>query len=566
MSKKIYNQPIYKLRDCIPSNKLNGEFLSANPSPAAMKLISKPNNIPYINWNELSYNPSDEAINLLAKNPDKINGDNLSLNPNDRAFHLLEKYPDKINWKNILLNRNTDKVVNLLLKYPTNINMVNWPIEINDIYIDYIEENFLDGIPWEILAKKLILKPCDKGILLIIKYYAILYKHYKEKEKFIENVCMINDDRIIHLLFKYPYTINWSYLVKNPNNQINNNIQKSLVESKIMVKNFINENIEEAPFVNRFSIYFRHDIHDNIYKKNTFWENLMGNSNYDTIINLMKIFDFDIWVKGEKKYNCLKILAQNNNEKIIKFMIEKDYINQLSNDNGGYKARIYKSLCSNSCDSAIRLLNNNKEYLYSTWNILLAQNSNEKVFHLLQELIEKPNSRVDFNEKFWISLCKNKSSSIFDFIKNNFHRINLKEENEVKKAFQHLLFRKDSIDFVEYYLDNERIKNLYLSGNTRILDNFLIMLDWEILSQNPEIFVLDKEAMLNNFEPLAREIINYSEQKMEKLIENILEVKNIQIEDNLLSIEEGITDNKKKQIKEENSDDEITSIEDAESI
>lgn len=551
MSKKIYNQPIYKLRDCIPSNKLNGEYTSANPSPFAMKLLLKPNNIPYINWNELSLNPLDEAMDILKTNPDKINGDNLSLNANDKAFYLLEKYPTKINWKNILINKNTDKAIDLLIKFPTNIKINVWPININDIYIDYLEENFLDKIQWEILAEKLILKPCDKGIMLILKHHAILIEHYKEKEKYKENICMINDDRIIHLLKKYPNSIIWLSLFKNPNNKLIDLI-KSLIKTTSLF---------------------------NIYCKNIFWENLMRNSNCDTIINLMKIFKFDERTRYKKNlyYDCLKILAQNNNEKIIKFMIKKDYINKLSDDVFGYEAKIYESLCSNSCDSAIRLLNNNKEYLHPTWNILLAQNSNKKVFHLLQELIEKPNSSVFFNEKFWISLCKNKSSSIFDFIKNNFHRINLKEikntfhrinlseEKEVKKAFQNLLLREDSIDFVEYYLDNERIKNLYLTGNTLILDNFLTMLDWNILSQNPGIFVLDKEAMLNNFEPLGKEIINYPQQKMEKLIENRLEIRNVEIEDNLLFIEECITENK-KQRKEENSDDENTSNEDAESI
>jgi hypothetical protein len=561
MSKKIYNQPIYKLRDCIPSNKLNEKYISANPSPVAMKLLLKPNNIPYINWNELSLNPSDEAMDILETNPDKINGDNLSLNANDKAFHLLEKYPTKINWKNIFLNKNTDKAIDLLIKFPTNIKIDVWPININDIYIDYLEENFLDKIQWEILTEKIILNPCDKGIILILKHHAILIEHYKEKEKYKENICMINDDRIIHLLKKYPNSIIWSSLVKNPNNK--------LIDLIIYL-----ESIKYRSIKHFYSPRKEIDIYTE-----DFWNNLMQNKNADTIIYIMKKLDFKDYICNQYKCHCLKILVQHKDDKILKFfmekkfMDEKNYTNILSrlfrlNDNDWFiHWTILYSLCLNSNDSALRILKNNKKSLYCNCIPLLAQNTNKMAFDLLQELFEKPNRINDFENDFWISICKNKSPHIFEFIKNNFHRINLKQEKEeIKKAFQHLLFREDSIDFVEYYLDNERIKNLYLTGNTLILDNFITMLDWNILSQNPGIFILDKEAMLNNFEPLGREIINYPQQKMERLIENRLEIRNVEIEDNLLTIFDGIIENKQNKIKEENSDDENTSNEDAESI
>jgi hypothetical protein len=131
---------------------------------------------------------------------------------------------------------------------------------------------------------------------------------------------------------------------------------------------------------------------------------------------------------------------------------------------------------------------------------------------------EVPNSTVNLNEDC-IHLCKNINPRIIEFIKLNFHKINLKTATEeVKKEFKNLLKRKDSIEFVEYFLDAERIKNLYLERNKQVLDNFEEMLDWDILSCNPEIFILDKEAMLKNFEPLGREIINYQQTKIEKLL------------------------------------------------
>ena len=45
-----------------------------------------------INWNQLSWNTSDGAIELLKQNSDKISWKDLSSNLNDGAMEMLKNY------------------------------------------------------------------------------------------------------------------------------------------------------------------------------------------------------------------------------------------------------------------------------------------------------------------------------------------------------------------------------------------------------------------------------------------------------------------------------------------
>ena len=221
----------------------------------------------------------------------------------------------------------------------------------------------------------------------------------------------------------------------------------------------------------------------------------------------------------EYKRNCFTGLFKQNNDTIIKFLVEK-YNAEISGSGN------YCYLLSNPCNAALDLIIQKKTSFLSIAQIyfnLLAKNENDKAFDVLQEMIDTTQSngyKFDLTNDCGMYLCKNKNPKVFDFIKNNFHKINLKTASkEVVEAFQNLLLRKDCMDFLDYYLDAERIKNLYLQGSTTILDNLQVMLKWEIISKNPEIFVLDKKTMLNNIEPLKRDIINYPQIKVERLLE-----------------------------------------------
>lgn len=75
--------------------------LSSNPFAIDL-LIQHPK---YISWHALSQNPSDRAIQWLARHHfDRIHWNHLSANPCPAAIHLLTSHPDHIDWIEIIAN------------------------------------------------------------------------------------------------------------------------------------------------------------------------------------------------------------------------------------------------------------------------------------------------------------------------------------------------------------------------------------------------------------------------------------------------------------------------------
>ena len=109
------------LLDWINSDKIDWQWMSSVPSENAMQLVET--NLDRINlycWKELSENPS--AIHLLKKNQDKINWVGLSSNPSEGAIQLLEKNQNKIHW-DWLSSNTSDRAMQLLEK---NQDKINW--------------------------------------------------------------------------------------------------------------------------------------------------------------------------------------------------------------------------------------------------------------------------------------------------------------------------------------------------------------------------------------------------------------------------------------------------------
>ena len=166
VKKRIGFSPIYKLNE---NHKPIGRFfneLGYNTSRAAVNILSdNPNEI---NGRLLCKLQLIEAMDLLSKYPDKIDGYELSLNPLPEAMDLLSKYPEKINWDNLLTNP-SPKAVDLVL------NEINKTIsKIDDL--DFLSANtnskaiaFLRNNPtkinWMILSKN----PSSDAISLLCK-------------------------------------------------------------------------------------------------------------------------------------------------------------------------------------------------------------------------------------------------------------------------------------------------------------------------------------------------------------------------------------------------------------
>ena len=121
--------------------KIYWETLSANPNPTAIELLSLPENFHKINWPYLSANPA--AIELLKNNPDKINWEMLSANP--AAIELIKeklkeennlslkeynylKDSQKISWEKLSGNTNAYaiKLLKKELEKDVNSKKINW--------------------------------------------------------------------------------------------------------------------------------------------------------------------------------------------------------------------------------------------------------------------------------------------------------------------------------------------------------------------------------------------------------------------------------------------------------
>ncbi len=162
-----------------PQN-INWENLSLNTSEGAIELLEfNEKGIEFdengnqiqgtckINWAYLSENPS--AIRIIERNMHKVHWYYLSKNPS--AIHILEKNMDKINWDGLSLN---PAAIHILKK---NFTKIHWSfLSSNPAAIDILEEN-PDKINWFFLSK---------------------------------------NTAAIHLLEKNINKINWEYLSSNP--------------------------------------------------------------------------------------------------------------------------------------------------------------------------------------------------------------------------------------------------------------------------------------------------------------------------------------------------------------
>jgi hypothetical protein len=72
-----------------------GKYLSSNPNPEAIKLLTHPN---FMDWEVLPFNPNPEAIKLLRANPDNFFHRFLLTNPNPEALELFVDIHGYINF------------------------------------------------------------------------------------------------------------------------------------------------------------------------------------------------------------------------------------------------------------------------------------------------------------------------------------------------------------------------------------------------------------------------------------------------------------------------------------
>jgi hypothetical protein len=114
--------PIDNHYDWLKNNpgKINWDRLSTNSNDSALELLKA--NPEKIDWKWLSSNSNKQALELLKANPEKIYWNWLSRNSNEQALELLKTNPEKINW--YWLSSNSNEQALELLK--ANQNKIDW--------------------------------------------------------------------------------------------------------------------------------------------------------------------------------------------------------------------------------------------------------------------------------------------------------------------------------------------------------------------------------------------------------------------------------------------------------
>ena len=259
--KNKYKMPKYKLVDGIPEDKLNVDYLSKNPNaiyylldkglpidyywltgntnPIAMRLLEdeiyNDNSKIYIDWHELSKNPSPEAIKILKDNRDIIKWDILSENTNPNAIKLIEKEIKK-NPKNISIIRlstnETPEAINLLEKIifnPNPIYVIEWyhiwkNLSKNSKAVKILKDN-RKNINWDSLS-------ANKSTEAI----ELLEEELKVNPRHINWSALSGNpnQKAFELLQANPHNIDWDALSENTNpNAIDLLYRKMIVEHKL---------------------------------------------------------------------------------------------------------------------------------------------------------------------------------------------------------------------------------------------------------------------------------------------------------------------------------------------
>lgn len=156
---------IYKMTIQFRMSDLNRNirFLSSNPSPIAMDILS--NNLDYVFWTILSENPA--AIRILEDNIEHISWRHLCLNP--AAIHLLKRNKGKIDWKQLSLNPNGWQILqdhlehvdwyylsmscNSLEFMRTHMDHLDWKLLSSNAFAIELLEEYPDKIDWNYLAE-----------------------------------------------------------------------------------------------------------------------------------------------------------------------------------------------------------------------------------------------------------------------------------------------------------------------------------------------------------------------------------------------------------------------------
>ena len=216
----------YKLRDCVDPNILTHHALCGNPHPAAIKLIKKrideidPSEI---DWDRISCNPG--ATEIIEENPHQINWYYASANPasaNPAVVHLLEEYPKtRINWFQLSYNTSPQAIA-LLENNPNRI--CAYAVAQNPAAVSIIQKyykkntttdwgNIRPNIRFEYMAGN----PAPEIIQYVKQemHEFLSRADEEETETFWKSLSRNPSDEAIKIMLQHPSRMNWRQLSAN---------------------------------------------------------------------------------------------------------------------------------------------------------------------------------------------------------------------------------------------------------------------------------------------------------------------------------------------------------------
>jgi len=457
--------------------------------------------------NELlkKYNAELKTYNKKLKNKDKEyiikskNSSPISLNRSLNELKLNKSL--KISKKSFNSENKIDKIKekykNIYLLYWIDINKLNWDnLSENPNAINLLNKNF-DKINWNRLSKNI--NPKIKNLL----------------EKRIEYEKELSDEEYKKLSNK----IDWYSLLLNPNIE---NFKKLLRFNKIENKwdvisknsnaiNFIKDHIKFERSLNKSEYdnlkYFEQINYDklseNINAKDLLeeryeYEKKMDKTTYKNLDDYKKI-DWSILSKNQ--YAIKLLYKKNKDEKILPTFL----YNKLKNN----EKIDWEWLSTNS--NAIILLEKNIDKINPFYLLINPKSSKiilkNKIDVFDWSILSEYTNNIDFlkinlDKIDYNGLSKNKNVEIIDFLKEKilFEKINwnflsensnYKIVNVLKKRinFEKKLSKKE----YDKLSNNERLNWYYLSKNKYLINslkNNLNKIDWNGLSENPNIFLL----------------------------------------------------------------------------
>ena len=414
--------------------------------------------ISYIDWDALSSNSNDLAIELLRNNPHKINYLNLSSNTNEQAALLIYDFFMKNSHINIF--EKNDKSISNIYNYL----FVKQPKELSGNNNDKqtVTKVLLQEHKLRFIYHNIFSLSNDRQFIKYMFRYVNDNKHYQPELIFVHMFNNVNDNIILLLEPLY-------------------NFFKCEVFRKAAINMLCsNTNINA---LNLMLSLINNNMNDN--KIN--WDRLSSN------INAIKICENNLnkvnWYKLCQNVNGLdiikKILSKNPNDKRLKWNL------MLKNDNENiYDILSYKL----DIDNEFRELN---------W-VDVAISTNKGVLKLLRDVYNKNPNDIKIN---WNFLCKNKSFEALDMIRekllnnNNFNNSDYfrnimslliydlcENENDIAIDIISILMKKNLSVFFDNYNKMMPIIKLIKNSNDRAID--LIDEYWKKIFDRIDTFLL----------------------------------------------------------------------------